>query len=257
MKTLTFDAAIEDTRIKLTNASKTIDANQWQSIKIPSTVRFKEYTNVYFIVSLANTLDLNHWRSDIKPNIPWADVAFEERVSGTPWNPGTAWKSWPWAKSAEQFKPERFSHSYAERYWPKFAGVYSDDWLKDATSNAKAIAPKRGVRFPYGDLLNVVMLLDKDPLTRQAYLPVWFPEDTGVVHNERVPCSLGYHFLHRDGKMDITYYIRSCDFIRHFRDDLYMTLRLLLWMINRVNFDVKPGLFTFHCVSMHCFENDL
>jgi thymidylate synthase len=105
-----------------------------------------------------------------------------------------------------------------------------------------------------------------DPETRQAYLPVWFPEDTGVVHKERVPCTLGYHFIQRMGYLHCTYYIRSCDFVRHFRDDLYLSLRLQLWMLNQLqsirkteNFDwqlVKPGMFVFHCVSMHCFEND-
>ena len=66
----------------------------------------------------------------------------------------------------------------------------------------------------YGDLDDVVTLLTNDPLTRQAFLPMWFPEDTGVVHGTRVPCSLGYHFMQRDGRLSITYYIRSCDIVR-------------------------------------------
>jgi thymidylate synthase len=197
--------------------------------------------------------DLEYYVDDIEPNIPWADIAFHERVNGIPWNPGTAWESWPYAKSAENFKQERFSHSYAERYWPRYANQHEDSrWREGEVPTYN----RHGIRFDYGDLDNIVALMNNDPLTRQAYLPIFFPEDTGVVHGERVPCTLGYHFFHRYGEMDITYYIRSCDFVRHFRDDLYMSLRLLMWMCNKVNFDVKPGRFIFHCTSMHMFEHD-
>jgi len=254
MNTQTFRAAIQELRQRLSRG-EIVDAQHWQSIKIPNTVRFREITNVYFTVELAKIDDLDYWVEDIEPNIPWADIAFHERVSGRPWNPGKAWESWPWAKSAEQFKPDRFSHSYAERYWPKQANRVSDEeWRLGQRFSVKG--EREGIRFNYGDLGDVVELMEKDPLTRQAYLPIFFPEDTGVVHGERVPCTLGYHFLHRNGKMDITYYIRSCDFVRHFRDDLYMTLRLLMWVCEKVNFDVVPGRFIFHCASLHCFEHD-
>jgi hypothetical protein len=255
MKTLTFRAAIEEVKHRLSNG-ELIDSVSWQSIKVPDSVRFRETTNIYFTVDLANEPDdLDFWADDIEPNLPWADVAFHERVKGIPWNPGVAWKSWPWAKSAEQFKPEVFSHSYAERYWPKFADRMPDEEWKTSDPLMDEFH-REGIRFKYGDLNDVAALMNRDPLTRQAYLPIFFPEDTGVVHGERVPCTLGYHFMHRNGEMDITYYIRSCDFVRHFRDDLYMTLRLLLWMISKVDFDCKPGRFIFHCSSLHCFEHD-
>ena len=152
-----------------------------------------------------------------------------------------------WGKEWEP----RFSHTYMQRYWPQF-----DNGTRPT-----------GLMYRYGDLRDVVNHLAKDPLTRQAFLPVWFPEDTGVVHGERVPCTLGYHFILRNGFFHHTYYIRSCDFYRHFRDDLYLSARLHLWVLDqlrkghadREGMDwnmVKPGFFTFHCVSMHCFIAD-
>src|SRR3546814_17811567 len=74
----------------------------------------------------------------------------------------------------------------------------------------------------------------RSPYTRQAYLPVWFPEDTGSASGQRVPCTLGYQFLIREtpaGKvLHIIYNMRSCDFMRHLADDIYMTIRLAQWM---------------------------
>jgi thymidylate synthase len=101
-------------------------------------------------------------------------------------------------------------------------------------------------------------------MTRQAYLPVWFPEDTGIGDGGRKPCTLGYHFLVRNDRMHITYHIRSCDFVRHFRDDIYLTARLVWWMIDRLTEDhdhhfwsgVKPGMFVMHIASLHMFVND-
>jgi hypothetical protein len=259
-----FGDAIDFTQRLLRNESNVIDTRRWQSTDLPDIPRMKmrEFNSLYYEVTLDDRTDCDHWRKDIGPNLPWADVAFLERVHGMPWNPGRAWESWPWAKSAERFKTDRFSHTYAERYWPKFAGL---GWPEEK----KGKLARRGIRFEWGDFRDVVRHLYADPLTRQAYLPMWFPEDTGVVHGERVPCSLGYHFLWRNGLLNITYYIRSCDFVRHYRDDLYMTVRLLLWMLDRLQwmeaenyqnerlwFETRPGTFTFHCISMHCFEHD-
>ncbi|MCA1799997.1 MAG: thymidylate synthase [Actinobacteria bacterium] len=102
-----------------------------------------------------------------------------------------------------------------------------------------------------------------EPSTRQAYLPIWFPEDTGAVHGRRVPCTLGYHFLIRNGKLQITYYIRSCDFLRHFRDDVYMAGRLAQWMTFRYNEDcpaaerIRVDKLVMHIVNFHVFEGDV
>jgi thymidylate synthase len=119
----------------------------------------------------------------------------------------------------------------------------------------------KGIRYNYGNLRDVVDLLAKEPLTRQAYLPVWFPEDTGAT-GRRVPCSLGYHFIQRSGFFHIVYYIRSCDFTRHFRDDIYLTYRLWDWVLRELQKEhsfwktVELGMFTMHISSLHMFIND-
>jgi len=230
----------------------------------------REVLNVSFQVGLQWNENPEVWQKDIKPNLPWAEDHFLERVGGKPLNPGFEWKNWPWALAADKHRTEtggKFSHTYMERYWPKEAGGH----YQDAALAERYRHPLHGIRYQYGDLNDVVNHLLGDPLSRQAYLPVWFPEDTGSVHGERVPCSLGYHWIQRNGYLHSTYYIRSCDFYRHFRDDLYLSVRLQLWLLQQLREkgrnngeyalrgmwdNVKMGSFNFHCVSMHMFIND-
>lgn len=237
------------------NAKPTHSAT-WQSIDISKRPEAEMYElrDVFFRSSMPNE-SLTYYQDAIKPNLPWADQHFTlERVSGKPINPGVTWKDWPYANSAGNFlEPSGiFSHTYAERYWPRQAGFHEE----------QSDVVHRGIRYEYGDLNDVLNLLKKDPLTRQAYLPIWFPEDTGVAHGKRVPCTLGYHFMMRDEQLHVFYPIRSCDFVRHFRDDLYLTVRLVLWMLQALRLesdfwnDITPGTFTFWAGSLHCFVND-
>lgn len=205
---------------------------------------------------------------DTQPNMPWAENHFLERVSGQPMNPGTEWKNWPYGHSAAKFLDHmgKFNHNYMERYWPKFANMVDppSDTAADFYSqwrDAKLIHPHRGIKYEYGDLGDVVKQLAEDPLTRQAYLPVWFPEDTGG-GDKRAPCTIGYHFIMRDNLLDVTYQIRSCDLMRHFRDDVYLTVRLAEWVLEEVRklnddwFNVGLGQFHMHMTSLHVFVND-
>lgn len=203
------------------------------------------------------TEDLNILQMDIKPNLPWADQHFEERICGYPMNPGESWKTWPWAGSAEKFLIDgKFEVNYMERFWA--GGEFKQDSLGRPGSNNYSL---RGIRGrPYGDLSNLIGLLAREPLTRQAYLPIYFPEDTGA--GGRVPCSLGYHWIMRGGYLHVHYPIRSCDFMRHFRDDIYLCVRLTIWLLHslrnhhKIWNDVKPGYFSMWVGSLHLFVND-
>jgi len=169
---------------------------------------------------------------------PWADVHFSERVSGIPWNPPPSHVMW--LKDTEKYLSgdEAFSHSYPERMWC--------DTKKD------------GIRFKIGNLKTAVKLLKKDPTTRQCYIPIWFPEDiTAAVQGERVPCTFGWHFMLRNGKLHCSYHMRSCDAIRHLHNDLYFANRLALWLIKECKLgDVVPGQLHFSSTSLHCFVVD-
>lgn len=210
-----------------------ININSWQGIKSPA--KMFEVDNVYFRACMPQTpIALEE---QVKPDMPWAEDHFKERVGGIPLNPGEQYKNWPGYKNKEfndrNFRPqEKFTHTYMERYWPKVAGIpeYSSGSFKSQHNGEH----NRGIRYEYGDLDDVIMLLYKDPYTRQAYLPVWFPEDTGVLHGGRVPCTIGYHFMRKGDDLNVHYQIRACDYIRHFRNDIYLTVRLAQWVLDRV-----------------------
>lgn len=238
--------------------SEVVSTERWQGV---STARrpdleTRELLNVTVSCDLRGLESLDHWRADIKPNLPWADDHFLERVSRVPLNPPPSWAWWPWAGSAEKFLADKqFNHTYPERYWPRFAG--------EGDARLGPIQPRQGIRYTYGDLDGVLDLLTAEPHTRQAYLPIFFPEDTGLKpDNGRKPCTLGYHFIMRGQALHVYYPMRSCDFVRHYADDVYLTVRLLLWVLSELRTrdsqwdGVEAGSLTMHMVSCHVFIND-
>jgi Thymidylate synthase len=227
-----------------------VEVGEWQAQRMTDTDWIsREIQNVVFEIDIPDEIgDLQHI---VKPNLPWAEDHFQERVCGLPLNPPPSSNWWPFKQEDHKDHVDNggmFSHTYPERFWPKRAGELQE-WVS---------APRlyhKGIRGPYGDLDDLVLQLRKSTLTRQAYLPVWFPEDTGAVQGQRVPCTLGYHFMVRHGQLNCTYLIRSCDFMRHFPDDVYMACRLTQWVAERIEQPV--GSLAMWIGSFHIFEGDI
>ena len=260
-----FASAIGHAMAKMKTLSTLVHTESWQGIDISQKPEMATYELLNHSLQVPiQSEDLKALAADIQPNLPWADDHFSERICGYPLNPGRTWETWPYGKSADKFRDAqgKFNHSYAERYFPKFAGrvpATVDPPIEWVTDEKYA---HRGIYGPYGDLSDVVKQLVKEPHTRQAILPIFFPEDTGGAIGGRVPCSLHYQFIQRGGYLHIVYQLRSCDIVRHFRDDIYLTVRLLLCMLDSLRAidpgwkKVKPGLFTMHIVSFHMFKAD-
>ena len=253
-----FEDAIEITRQALVKYGKEVEVGHWQGVDVkgkPDMVTF-ELLNHSFTCAISP--DIDELKRQIHPNLPWADDHFLERVGGVGLNPGVQYANWPYYRNKEndKFRTEggKFSHTYMERIWPN--NVEDRDVGYD-----ESLRFIQGIRYRYGDLDDVVNLLVREPLTRQAFLPIWFPEDTGSHHGGRVPCTLGYQFMCRDGELHIWYPIRACDFIRHFRDDIYLACRLLLWVLDELKQkdydtwkDTRPGKLTMQIYSLHVFK---
>lgn len=215
-----------------------VKVGEWQAIRsgLPQEETV-ELEDVSFEIPIPG-FEVELLQQAVQPNLPWAEDHFQERVSGIPYNPPPSHEWWPFAqKNNDQHRAnEKFSHTYPERFWPK------------------EILQKWGVRYQIGDLADLVAILKDRVGSRQAYLPVWFPEDLYAAREgERVPCTLGYHFLIRNGKLKIVYYIRSCDFYRHFRDDVYMAARLAQWVAEQVP-TTTPTKLVMHMSSLHIFS---
>lgn len=243
-----------------------VDVGEWQSQKIE--MMMLEMLHVVMEMPMPKTQE---GAAEVTgARLPWAEDHFLERVGGEPLNPSPSEAWWPFREkkngdtnTTHKSEGNAFSHTYPERMWPKNARPeYIDE---DGVAQWE---PLQGIRFAYGDLRDVVMQLYKSPNTRQAYLPIWFPEDTGAVHGKRVPCTLGYHFIIRDRKLDVSYFMRSTDLLRHFQDDIYLAIRLAQWVVEQVNdyhfteghpselADIEVGNLIFHTANLHIFEGD-
>lgn len=224
--------AIKLLRTNLLRNGKVVNTKKWQGIENPP--EFLELLHARIMIPMSQTI--SEMAKECSPMLPWANIHFEERVGGLPLNPPPSHKLW--LKGNEDYMSgDKFSHSYPERFWSKDLHT--------------------GIRFPIGDLGDLIKLLIKEPDTRQAYLPIYFPEDIAAsVQGERIPCTLGFHFIVRNGKLDLFYPMRSCDVIRHLHNDLYMANRLALYVKEQADLDVKLGNIHFVATSLHCFTSD-
>lgn len=272
--------------------SSPVHIGEWQSKDVSHSKVHATYelTDVTIRMRIPDTADNLAAAMHPHVNQAWVEEHFAERVGGVPVNPPPSHERWPWSRHNGNHQGDRggFSHTYPERMWPKHAGDCHASYAWGFTGQPEAMDMhgqlddgrqgcngRKGIRFAYGDLSDVVNLLVKNPLTRQAYLPIWFPEDTGAVHGERVPCTLGYHFMIRNGALSCRYYMRSCDLIRHFADDVYLAARLTQWVRDewqqRTTFaamDANPhirdwaappmatGELVMHITSLHAFVGD-
>ena len=157
----------------------------------------------------------------------WINSENFERLIEPPFpnmNPGHAWKKYPalWEKFLRDGK---FSYSYTERWNEQLSYVINELKLRP---NSRQVIMTMYDR--HQDMMN------------------WGGRD-------RVPCSLTYQFLIRDGKLNLLYSQRSCDFITFFAADVYLTIQLLLYVAEWV--DVEPGFFIHFIGSLHAFAKDL
>lgn len=165
---------------------------------------------------------------------PWADAEFEERIQD-PWefgdaplfiNPGKAWELRPNIWNDYMHEGE-FAYTYNERIWN------SDQILK------------------------IIKRLKEDHDSRQLWLSIWdlHKDIDNLGGISRVPCSLGYNFQFRDGKLNMHYVMRSCDFNTHFCNDVYLAIKLLEYVAEKA--EMKVGNFTHTMFSLHVYKKDI
>lgn len=185
--------------------------------------------------------DRNRWLEEHDGNLQWAIEEFRERArlpldrNRTGPNPGKAWRlrSGTWFEFLHG-NPKRFAYSYGERLGMKVSGLP-----------------------PYNTALKtVVRLLQNDRDTRQAILPVFNAkldlQNAGGV--ARIPCSLHYQFMIREGELRMIYVMRSSDFYTHFIYDIWLAMELQCLVAAELGIEV--GRFTFFTGSLHIYRKD-
>lgn len=244
------------------------NAGKWQALDISQSSAHDTYELLNATLWLDIPQDREGAEEMVEPDLPWAEGHFQERVAGKPVNPGNWHDKWPYHAGSESLhqrdSEKRYDHNYMERFWPKEAGMNDRSTASRGWRHLNDQA--MGYRFAVGDLDDVVDLLKRDTFTRQAFLPVFFPEDTGATAGQRVPCTLGYQFIVREGKLHVVYNLRSCEIYRHFKNDVYMAMRLGQWVRDHVfNLRANPelalnapkmGTLTMNITSLHGFVGD-
>lgn len=259
-----FDSIIQWLTTSLAFSGRVVDNGEWQAKQGTAFDKTIELEDVSFEWPIPASTGI--LQRAVNPNLPWAEDHFNERIRGFPYNPPPSHEWWPFNQRANaDHRPdgEKFSHTYPERFWPKFANEG-----ETRPNGRQVFVPHNGIRFEYGDLHDLMELLRDRPNTRQAFLPIWFPEDLMATRlNERVPCTLGYHFMIRQNRLSCRYFMRACDFFRYFRDDVYMAARLTQHIAYALTSEriigagheqgtqeLLPGNLIMHISSLHVFE---
>lgn len=149
---------------------------------------------------------------------------FEDRIDPNYLNPGNSYKERPevWNKFLEE--DGRFSYSYNER-----------------------------IRM---SLQRAIQELKENPKTRHSIVPIFQQKDIDRLGGKRrVPCSMFYQFLRREGKLHMIYVMRSCDVKTHFLYDVILAILIQDYVANKIG--VETGTFNMFISSLHGFKRDL
>lgn len=174
---------------------------------------------------LSETNDLDSFTKRLELNGAWIQAEFEERVLGG-FNPGEAWKL-----RGKVWKPfiqrgGTFAYTYSQRlHWQN-------------------------------QLSRIVEELAFRPTTRQAVITIYqsMPDACRLGGARRIPCSMFYQFMTRNGALSLHYVMRSCDFFTHFPYDQILAIKLQRYVAALL--DLEVGIFTHFITSLHAFRKD-
>jgi len=164
----------------------------------------------------------------------WIKEEILERISPVPLNPGQAYKIRPhiW----DQFLVNgKFDYTYPER----IAGA--------------------------GALHKIANEIRKNPDSRQLVMAIWDRHDINYLGGKkRLPCSIYYQFMVRNGQVNIIYNQRSADVVTHFGNDVWLAHAMMRAMTMAVNsfpeykeVPLKEGYLYHNIGSLHVYNKDI
>jgi len=183
-----------------------------------------------YVFMITNPLgDIDEFIKYIYPDkheriLDWCVAEFRERISTKMINPGEAWvlRSGIW---------KEFMHDGA------FAYTYN-----------------HRIRVQLERIINE---LRTKPGTRQAIIEVHnnFIDINHLGGGGRVPCSMHYQLVIREGKLDMMYIMRSSDYLTHFCNDNWLAIKLQQHVANELA--IPMGKYTFFTGSLHAYYKDM
>ena len=196
-------------------------------------------------------------QSHLNPVQPWSDAEWRDRVQaimGRPSPLGTSWMK----RADEHMDWGQFVEFDGK---PMPSGVSLEDMRGSCNplvrDDPMRLAYSYGERFALNDqVMRVIRELRRNPQSRQLYVAMWDPQqDSERLGKRRVPCSIGWQFMMRNGKLHITYTMRSCDFVTHWQNDVWLSLQLLDFVCLKTGHN--SGQFSQFINSFHVYESDV
>lgn len=213
--------AVTDIGRELKKCATTVHTQTMQNKDIANDPDFKTKEIQAFSFAIINPQDRDEMP---QVTLDWCKAEFKERINTREdINPGEAWllRKDVW----EEFLNEegRFDYTYNFRI----------AWQIEA----------------------IIKELKEKPQTRQAIIEVHDRNfDQEAMGKKRIPCSMFYQFMLRDGKLDVIYVMRSSDFSTHFQNDIWQALALRDHIAAMSGYDV--GKFFMFVSSLHIYKKD-
>lgn len=157
-----------------------------------------------------------------------------DRLSPYPLNPGSSWETRPhiWKEFIHNGK---FAYTYSERMAPQLERIIKE--LRDKPNTRQGIINFHSNICP-----------------RDRVLPSADLDNMGA-SGGRIPCSMYYQFLLREGAVNMVYTMRSCDFLTHFPIDVSLACLIQGVVASRLGMNVGP--FTYFTGSLHAYMKDM
>ncbi len=127
-------------------------------------------------------------------------------------------------------------------FFNKNISQFSDDGI----TMSGAYGPKIVGQIEY-----VINTLEKDPDSRQALMTIW-RENPGP--SKDIPCTIMFHFLVRDGCLNMIIYMRSNDLWLGTPYDVFNFTTIQKLLASRLN--LKVGVYTHVAGSLHLYKKD-
>jgi thymidylate synthase len=169
---------------------------------------------------------------------------FSDRISTTASNPGNSWyhRKWVW----EQFLHNgKFAYTYSERLAPQWKGFYRE--LRERPETRQAILNLHTNICP--------IAIDKMESDDDPNLVYESNDAQNMGGSGRIPCSLYYQAIRREGKLHWIYAMRSCDYLVHFGVDVALAMMIQDHVARQLG--IQAGPFTYFTGSLHAYHKEL
>lgn len=223
--------AITDIGRELKKVATTVHTQTYQNKNIANDPNFSTKEIQAFEFMVINTDD-----KDAMPGctLEWLKAEFKERISQNEINPGEAYK----------LRPEVWNEFLVEKNRDNQEGFPMQ--VFDYTYNER-------ISFQIQPIIDELRM---HPESRQAIIEVHnnMRDLFGLGGRRRIPCSMFYQFMIRDGKLDVIYVMRSSDFATHFQNDIWQADELRRYIAAHLNLPI--GKFIMFVSSLHIYKKD-